>query len=141
MTAPIEIILATAAHEAGFMALQAANLVANIPMAHHASGFVTTPFTSEQYATLVNERYLMVAMAEDQLIGYVVSASWDFLQHYPIFAYMIELLPSLSLDGVMMSEHHSYQYGPVCIDAAWRGKNLLPHMFDEAKTHMSSAYT
>jgi hypothetical protein len=137
---PIHITHANLEQEYDFMSLQASNLVVNLPIELHAGGFVTTPFTNAQYAQLVSEQRLVVALADDKIVGYVISADWNFLKQYPIFAYMIELLPSLSIDGVHMSENNSYQYGPVCIDEQWRGKNILPQLFEFAKKHMSTHY-
>ena len=90
-------------------------------------GFVTTPFTPEELKALIEkEQGLFIAVDENnEVVAYVMSASWQFWSAWPIFAYMIEQLPSLSYKGYQLSVDNSYQYGPVCIDKRYRGTTLI----------------
>ena len=56
-------------------------------------GFVTTPFTKEQLSELIEkEQGLFIALKDDEVVAYVMAASWKFWSVWPIFAYMIEHL-------------------------------------------------
>ena len=84
---------------------------------------------------------MFIAVDENnEVVAYVMSASWQFWSAWPIFAYMIEQLPSLSYKGYQLSVDNSYQYGPVCIDKRYRGTTLLLDLFDFALKEMSKRY-
>ena len=105
-------------------------------------GFVTTPFTPEELKALIEqEQGLFIAVDENnEVVAYVMSASWQFWSAWPIFAYMIEQLPNLNYKGYQLSVDNSYQYGPVCIDKRYRGTTLLLDLFDFALKEMSKRY-
>ncbi|TGD79533.1 GNAT family N-acetyltransferase [Hymenobacter wooponensis] len=104
-------------------------------------GFVTTSFTREQLTRLIQEEQgLFIAKHEDTVVAYVMSASWQFWAAWPIFARMIEDLPTLEFAGQRLSVENSYQYGPVCVDKAYRGSGLLEAIFDFAREQMAARY-
>ena len=104
-------------------------------------GFVTTAFTKEQLSSLiVEEQGLFIAIEDDEVVGYVMSASWEFWSIWPMFAYMIQDLDSLEYLGQKLSVKNSYQYGPVCIDKKYRGSGLLEELFDFARVEMAKKY-
>ena len=104
-------------------------------------GFVTTPFTKEQLTNLISqEQGLFIALENDEVVGYVMSASWEFWSIWPMFAYMIKDLDSLEYLEQKLSVKNSYQYGPVCIDKKYRGTGLLEELFDFARVEMAKKY-
>lgn len=104
-------------------------------------GFVTTSFTKEQLTKLIEEEQgLFIATHDESVIAYVMSASWQFWSVWPIFSYMIERLPTLEYAGHKLTAYNSYQYGPVCVDKAYRGSGLLEAIFDFAREQMSARY-
>lgn len=104
-------------------------------------GFVTTAFTKEQLRELIEkEQGLFIAVKEDEVVAYVMSASWQFWSHWPIFAYMIEHLGALEYLGQKLSVENSYQYGPICIDKSVRGSGVLKEIFNFAREHMSKRF-
>lgn len=106
-----------------------------------ADGFVTTAFTAEQLAALINqEQGLFLALQQQQVVGYVMAASWQFWSPWPLFAKMIAELPQLSYLGQALSVDNSYQYGPICIDKSVRGTQVLPQLFDFARAEMAKRY-
>jgi hypothetical protein len=131
---------ADASHSAGFLALQEKNLLANVPEAQRSGGFVTTPFTPTQLQQLLAHEDVFVALHDGQVVGYVVAASWSFLSQYLIFAYMVTLLPSVTQFGETLDVRNSYQYGPVCIDVAWRGTGAFERLFAYARQQMQPKY-
>ncbi|MFA6191874.1 MAG: GNAT family acetyltransferase [Sulfurimonas sp.] len=105
------------------------------------NGFVTTAFTKEQLTELIEkEQGLFIAIKDDEVIAYVMSASWQFWSRWPMFAFMIEDLPNLEYLGQKLSVDNSYQYGPICIDKKVRGSGILEEIFDFARKHMSKRF-
>jgi hypothetical protein len=95
-----------------------------------ADGFVTTPFTKEQMADLINkENGLFIAKKDGAVVAYVMAASWNFWSVWPMFAFMIKELPKLEYQGQTLSVDNSYQYGPICIDKSIRGTGVLENIF------------
>jgi len=104
-------------------------------------GFVTTPLTKEQLTELINEeRGLFIALKDDTVVAYVMSASWQFYSAWPIFSLMRENLHNLQYLGQTLSVANSYQYGPVCVDKSVRGSGVLEEIFHFARKEMAKRY-
>ena len=104
-------------------------------------GFITTAFTKEQMVDLITlEQGLFIAVENDRIVAYVMSASWDFWSRWPMFAFMIEDLPNLEYLGQKLSVQNSYQYGPVCVDKEYRGSGVLEKLFDFARENMAKRF-
>lgn len=104
-------------------------------------GFVTTGFSKEELTALIEqEQGLFIAVEDDKVLGYVMSASWQFWSKWPMFVHMIKDLPKLNYLGQTLTVDNSYQYGPVCIDKSVRGSGLLEKLFDFALESMSKRY-
>ncbi len=105
-------------------------------------GFVTTSFDREQLADIITqEQGIFIAKDDDnEVLGYVMSASWQYWSKWAMFAFMIKDLPNLTFQGLTLSIDNSYQYGPVCIDKSIRGSGLLEKLFDFALESMSKRY-
>lgn len=104
-------------------------------------GFVTTPFTAEELRELIEkEQGLFIAQDGDEVVAYVMAASWRFWSAWPMFAYMIRGLGELSFRGEKLSIANSYQYGPVCIDKRYRGSGVLEGIFEFARMQMAPRY-
>ncbi|MBS9782498.1 MAG: GNAT family acetyltransferase [Arcobacter sp.] len=104
-------------------------------------GFVTTAFTKEQLKDIIEkEQGIFIARNDDEVLAYVMSASWQFWSAWPIFTYMMENLGNLEYKGQKLSEHNSYQYGPVCVDKSLRGSGVLEDLFEFAREQMAKKY-
>jgi len=104
-------------------------------------GFVTTAFTKEELTQLIEqEQGLFIAKEDEEVLAYVMSASWEFWSNWEMFRYMIEELPKLEYKGVQLSTQNSYQYGPICIDKRVRGTEVLDKIFHFALKEMSKRY-
>lgn len=104
-------------------------------------GFITTAFNPDQLAELIdNEKGLFVAVKENEIIAYAMSASWEFWSHWPMFAHMVKNLSNLHYSGQTLSTENSYQYGPVCVDKSVRGQGVLEDIFNYSLQAMSERY-
>ncbi|MBA1419900.1 MAG: GNAT family acetyltransferase [Epsilonproteobacteria bacterium] len=105
-------------------------------------GFVTTAFAKEELTQLIEqEQGLFIAKEGDDVLAYIMSASWEFWSKWAMFAYMIDELPKLEYKGMKLSTDNSYQYGPICIDKRVRGTEVLDKIFHFALKHMSKRYS
>ena len=104
-------------------------------------GFITTAFTKEQMVDLITlEQGLFIAIENEKIVAYVMSASWKFWSRWPMFAFMMEDLPNLEYLDQKLTVQNSYQYGPVCVDKEYRGKGVLEKLFDFARQNMSKRF-
>ena len=104
-------------------------------------GFVTTSFTKEQMKSLIlEEEGLFIAIQNEKIVAYAMSASWKFWSNWPMFAFMIEDLPNLSYLGQKLSVENSYQYGPICVHKEYRGQKILENLFETARKSMTKKY-
>ena len=104
-------------------------------------GFVTTSFTKEQLTELIErEKGLFIAVKDEEIVAYLMAASWEYWSVWPMFKFMIKGLPMLNYSGTELSVKNSYQYGPVCLDKTVRGSGLLEALFDFSREVMSKKY-
>jgi len=104
-------------------------------------GFVTTAFTKEELTQLIEqEQGLFIAKEGDEVLAYVMAASWQFWSKWPMFQHMIADLPKLEYKGERLSVDNSYQYGPICIDKSVRGTEVLTEIFNFSLEHMAKRY-
>ncbi len=104
-------------------------------------GFITTSFTKEQLKKLIlEEEGLFIALKDDEIIAYIMSASWQFWSIWPMFVHMIKDLPNLKYLNQTLSLENSYQYGPVCVNSSVRGTGVLEKLFEFAREKMSKKY-
>ncbi|SNR59716.1 GNAT family N-acetyltransferase [Hymenobacter mucosus] len=137
----MEFKLASLENIDGVLALHQKYQIATIAEEDKPDGFVTTAFTREQLTQLIQaEHGLSIATHGGQVVAYVMAASWQFWSRWPIFASMIEDLPALTYAGQQLSTENSYQYGPICIDKAYRGSGVLEKIFDFSREQMSARY-
>jgi len=104
-------------------------------------GFVTTAFTKEELTQLIEqEQGLCIAKEGDEVLAYVMAASWGFWSRWAMFEHMINALPKLEYLGQKLSVENSYQYGPICIDKSVRGTVILKNIFNLSREHMAKRY-
>jgi hypothetical protein len=136
----METRIGTAADIPGILALQTQNLLANLAEDQRSDGFVMTPFTPELITELLAKQGVFIAIQNDQVIAYALAGSWDFFDRWPIFSYMASLLPSWQFAGQPLTVAQTFQYGPVCVDRRYRGKNVLPQIFETLRSSFAPHY-
>ena len=125
----------------GVMALLKANHVSNMTEEEKKNGFVTTNLTEEQFVRLVEEEDgVTIAKDGDKIVAFALAASWDYWKEWPLFQYMIELLPQNTYNGETLSTTNSYQYGPVCVDKDYRGTGVFEKVFFASLANMEKRF-
>ena len=125
----------------GILSLQEKYLFRNLTDEERKSGFVTTPFTVNQIEEIIKQNGIFVADNEnDVIIAYAFAGSWKYFEQWEIFNFMVSRFPKLSFHGREITTENSFQYGPVCIDKAYRGKGLLNLIFEEMRIEFFKKY-
>ncbi len=124
----------------GILALQALYLFDRLSEAERQEGFVTTPFTVSQIEEVITQNGLFIALETGKVVAYVFAGSWRFYEQWPIFSYMISRFPDLKFKQFSITTDNSFQYGPVCIEMAYRGKGLLEKLFERMRLEMVKKY-
>ncbi len=115
--------------------------VSSISEDEKKNGFVTTLFTAGQLRELIeSEDGISLACEGDVIAAYAMAGSWQFWSKWPLFQHMIADLPNTEYLGKTLSTENSYQYGPVCIDMAYRGKGVLEDLFAYSARQMNRRY-
>lgn len=115
--------------------------VGSIAEEDKADGFVTTLFSEDQFRELIeNENGIAVACDGSKIAAYVMAASWGYWSKWPLFQHMINDLRNTEYMGQVLSVENSYQYGPVCIDKDYRGREVLSELFHYSRKQMREKY-
>ncbi len=93
-------------------------------------GFVTMKVTHEQFTHLTSNGGVFIAITKSgQLAAYALTSDWAYYSQWAIIQEMESLLADFSLENVAITTKNSFQYGPVCIDEAFRGQGILEQLF------------
>jgi exonuclease III len=126
----MEIRQATINDLEAILKLQEKYHVSNLTEAEkQAKGFVTMRVTAEQFTHLINSGGVFIAIRNGQLGAYSLISPWDFYRQWPIIQKMEAILPTLKYKNAVLTVENSFQYGPVCIDEAFRGQGILTRLF------------
>jgi hypothetical protein len=131
--------IATIADIESFLILQEKYLVVNLSEEEKKDGFVTTPFTVEQLTEIIGKEGLFLAKQGDQVIGYAFAGTWEYFSQWAIVKIMAEMLP-IDFGKYQITTENSFQYGPICIDMAFRGTGLVQQLFDFMRSEMADKY-
>ncbi|MDA7746456.1 GNAT family acetyltransferase [Psychromonas sp.] len=104
-------------------------------------GFITTAFTEAHLSQLITqESGLFIAIKDNKIVAYAMSASWEFWCQWPMFQFMVENLDDAKLIDNDLTVSNSYQYGPVCVDKSVRGEGVFEAVFKFSLEKMSERY-
>ncbi len=124
----------------GIFALQEKYHISRISPEAIGGGFVTTFLTEQNLLDASANDGLFIAVEEEKVVGYVLAFSWAYARQWPFFDFMTTTFDELSLDGITVTTENSYQYGPVCIDEAYRGGKVLLQLFEFQRELMRGSY-
>jgi hypothetical protein len=136
----IKYLLADKKNISGILELQSKNLVTNLKDNEKDDGFVTTPFSIEQLEDLIKLDGVFIALKDENVVSYVMCASWQYWTKWPMFEYMASFLETLEYKGVKLTMQNSYQYGPICVSKDCRGTKVFENIFEFARENMNKKY-
>lgn len=102
----------------------------NLTADQRGQGFLLATFTPAQIEAMHRALGVVVALVGDEVVGCLCGADLGSAALPPPAARMVALMPDWALDGVSFRSRQTFLYGPVCIDANFRGRGLLRGLFD-----------
>jgi hypothetical protein len=136
------ILQATTEHIEAILLLQEKYHVSNLTEAEkQEKGFVTMKVSYQQFEELIAKNGVFIAITEaGQLAAYALSGDWAYFGEWAIIQTMEKALPSFSLDGQILTIENTCHYGPVCIDEAFRGQDILTQLFSAVQAFYAPQY-
>lgn len=134
------VTVATPAHLAGMLALQEANLAANLSDADRRAGFLSARFSAADFSRMGAEAAVLVAEEEGRVAGYVCSATVADSLQVPILAALIAEFPRLNFGGRPLDAQAVVIYGPVCVAREARGKGLFRALVEGLKAQLAGRF-
>jgi L-amino acid N-acyltransferase YncA len=124
----------------GVFQLQAASFIGNLRAEDRAEGFVSVEFTAQQFDAMAADCALIVAVEQQQVLGYLCSASVDYCRQFPLLAALIQRFPELRYAESPLDSYRTFIYGPVCIARSQHGRGLLHALYQELLRAISVRY-
>lgn len=120
--------------------LQTQNTPANLSDSQKRQGFIVSRMDEAQLASINQGMGILVAVEGQALAGFVCLMPTDAQPHPPVVDAMLDKLAGQSFHGRPLSEQRVFLYGPVCLDAAWRGKGVLKQLYAAVKARTREAF-
>jgi predicted GNAT superfamily acetyltransferase len=125
---------------AAILNLQSANYIANLSSHERAQGFLSAQFTSEQTSQIAKDLGTIVAVIDDQIVGFVCAFRNEFETGSPVIAKMLESYDRFMFESRPLRTFKSYIYGPVCIAREYRGQGLLRGLYEAQKKDLAGQF-
>lgn len=121
------------------LALQSINLEghpgqASIP----ADGFVTVRHEPQVLHDMNDAAPHIIAIADDQVVGYALVMLREFDQRVPILQPMFRRLVELDYQGRPVTDFRYFIMGQVCVARAFRGRGVFVGMYHAMRDHYSA---
>jgi hypothetical protein len=136
----IEYRRAKPAEHGDILRLQSANYIANLSEEERKTGFLSAQFTPEQTAQIAEDLGTIVAVIDDQIVGFVCAFRNEFETGSPVIAKMLASYDRMIFEGRPLSSFNSYIYGPVCIAREFRSRGLLRGLFEAQKKNLADQF-
>jgi predicted GNAT superfamily acetyltransferase len=120
--------------------LQSANYIANISVQEREQGFLSAQFTLEQTAQIAQDLGTIVAVVDDQIVGFVCAFRNEFETGSPVIAKMLESYDRFMFEAKPLRTFRSYIYGPVCVAREYRGQGLLRGLYEAQKRDLAGQF-
>jgi hypothetical protein len=125
---------------AAILNLQSANYIANLSAHEREQGFLSAQFTPEQTAQIAKDLGTIVAVIDDQIVGFVCAFRNEFETGSPVIAKMLESYDRMIFEGRALNSFRSYVYGPVCFARDFRGRGLLRGLHEAQKKDLAGQF-
>jgi predicted GNAT superfamily acetyltransferase len=125
---------------AAILDLQSANYIANLSAHEREQGFLSAQFTLEQTAQIAEDLGTIVAVIDDQIVGFVCASRNESETGSPVIAKMLESYDRMIFEGRALKSFRSYIYGPVCLARDFRGRGLLRGLYQAQKKDLAGQF-
>lgn len=101
--------------------------------ARHANGFLTWSYSLQLLQQMNAQQPHVIVKDNDKVIGYALVALREASQFHPALNAMIVQLETLEYNNKKLSNYKYYVMGQVCVDAAYRGKDVFQMLYAHHK--------
>lgn len=106
-----------------------------------ADGFVTVRHTPEQLLALQSIAPHVIALEEDEVVGYILAMTKASRDLIPVLIPMFDQFDQVYFKGKKIADHHYLVIGQVCVGKDQRGKGLFDQMYKAYKDEFSHRYS
>ncbi len=106
-----------------------------------ADGFVTVRHTPEQLLALQSIAPHVIALEEDEVVGYILAMTKASRDLIPVLIPMFDQFDQVYYKGKKIADHHYLVIGQVCVGKDQRGKGLFDQMYKAYKDEFSHRYS
>lgn len=96
-----------------------------------SQGFVTVDHSLEMLQQMHRFCPSVIVKDDDKLVGYALVMFNECKQLIPVLVPMFELFEKISYNDQPLSDYRFYVMGQVCIDKAYRGKNVFDLLYNK----------
>jgi hypothetical protein len=125
---------------AAILSLQSANYIANLSAEERNQGFLSAQFTPEQAARIAEDLGTIVAVIDDQIVGFICASRNESETGSPVIAKMLASYDRMIFEGRALKSFRSYIYGPVCLARDFRGRGLLRGLYKAQKKDLAGQF-
>jgi L-amino acid N-acyltransferase YncA len=115
------------------LAIQEANLFANLNEAQRRDGFLSARFTAEQFAEMDRQVAVVVGEEGGTVTGYGCASSVEYNRQFPLLAAMLDAARDAPFLGNRLGAVRSMVYGPVCVAQEWRRRGVARGLYECAR--------
>ncbi|KAJ3320118.1 hypothetical protein HDV06_005683 [Boothiomyces sp. JEL0866] len=127
----VQVALAQERHLSQILHLSKINNKNNLTLEQQSEGFTTAEYSLEFMQKLHAETPAVVALDNDQVVGYVIAVPKHLAAHHPLLEDMVnqidqnEYKPFKSMEYIVV--------GQLCVAKDYRGMGLVPRMYTQLK--------
>jgi hypothetical protein len=134
-------IAKTEKHLTGILELQALNIAANLSSAAiEKEGFVTVRHSLELLQKMAYSSPQVIAIANDEVVGYVLSMHPDLRDELDILKPMFDLFERINYKGNPLASYAIIVGGQTCIAKEFRGSGILENLYAKARQELQIDY-
>ena len=122
------------------LALQEANLFANLTQAQRQEGFLSAAFTEHHFRQMAREVAVLIADDGGDICAYLCASSVAFNRQFPLLAAMIATFDGVRFLGRTLASQRTFIYGPVCVARSHRRRGLLRGLYDALRRELAGGY-
>lgn len=125
----------------GILALQRLNLRRNLAATEAArEGFLTAEYTLEYLRKMNQEEPSVIAVAEDQVVGYALAATQPIREGNPLLADLFRQIDLLHFNGEPLRQTNYVVVGQLCVAKAFRGIGLVRRLYGQFRHSMQTRF-
>ncbi|OIR11475.1 hypothetical protein GALL_69680 [mine drainage metagenome] len=141
MDRTLEIRRAAEADFPGICALAGSYYRENPAPADRRQGFLSARFSLQQIADMANGLGIVIASDAGQVAGFACASRCDWTGQPAIVRHLVDHLSRYRFHGRPIDRDKVFVYGPVCIDADYRGRGILRNMYQYLQRGMEGRYS